>query len=49
MPIWAIYRAETPRRPDRLDEFGRCAIGQGTGGNWEYVVPFFAFPPASAR
>ena len=51
--IRAIYRAETEELAcARLDDFeaewGRRypAIGQAWRRNWDYVVPFFAFPPA---
>src|SRR6266511_2221216 len=51
--IRAIYRAETEELARaRLDDFeaewGRRypAIGQAWRRNWEYIVPFFAFPPA---
>jgi putative transposase len=51
--IRAIYRAETEELAGaRLDDFeaewGRRypAIGQAWRRNWDYVVPFFAFPPA---
>jgi len=51
--IRAIYRAETEELARaRLDDFeaewGRRypAIGQAWRRNWDYVVPFFAFPPA---
>src|SRR5512134_2855093 len=51
--IRAIYRAETedlarPRLDDFEAEWGRRypAIGQAWRRNWDYVVPFFAFPPA---
>jgi transposase-like protein len=51
--IRAIYRAETEdlaraRLDDFEAEWGRRypAIGQAWRRNWDYVVPFFAFPPA---
>jgi transposase-like protein len=51
--IRAIYRAETEelaraRLDDVEAEWGRRypAIGQAWRRNWDYVVPFFAFPPA---
>ena len=51
--IRAIYRAETEELArGRLDafeaEWGRRypAIGQAWRRNWDYVVPFFVFPPA---
>ena len=55
--IKAIYRAETAehgagpaRRSSRPN--GASAIRRSArpgGGAWEHVVPFFAFPPGSAR